>query len=191
MTDMVVAPELKDQEDFEPFYNDKFANWWRSATFQTIQSVVLPPRRVNQVGKAPDSVDEGSSQVPHGIAKVFAENVEKVKSRILDIITKACNVPRVSEVIEDEVDGVVRFASLLAVEFGSHGAKICFGMPKSGDTVQIGTEFVDCEDGDANRGKLEIVQLAVAPSLFMIGDGRKDLTTASCLYPGEIYPQRS
>ncbi|KAM7192721.1 hypothetical protein V8F33_008182 [Rhypophila sp. PSN 637] len=185
-TGFIASPELSDQEDFEPFYNDKFANWWRAATFQSIQSAVFPSRRTSQVGKPIEAVEE----MPQGIAKVFAANMATVKSRILDVITKACGVDKASEAIEGEVEDLVRCASLLAVEFGAHGAKICFGMPKSGDTVQIGTEFVDCEDGDSNRGKLETVELAVTPSLFMIGDGRKDLTTATCLFPGEIYPRR-
>ncbi|KAK4208767.1 hypothetical protein QBC37DRAFT_431426 [Rhypophila decipiens] len=187
-TGFIASPELSGQEDFEPFYNDKFANWWRAATFQSIQSAVFRSRRTSQVGEPTEAVEE--MQMPQGIAKVFAGNMARVKSRILGVITKACGVDKASEAIEGEVEDLVRCASLLAVEFGAHGAKICFGMPKFGDTVQIGTEFVDCEDGDSNRGKLETVELAVSPSLFMIGDGRKDLTTATCLFPGEIYPRR-
>ncbi|KAM7205434.1 hypothetical protein V8F20_003203 [Naviculisporaceae sp. PSN 640] len=185
-TGFISAPELSGQEDFEPFYNDKFANWWRSATFQSIQSIVFPSRRAST-----GPLDEnGAIPGPQGIVKAFTDNVEMAKTSVLDLITKVCKADKVSEEIESEVDGLVRCASQLAVEFGAHGAKICFGMPTFGDTVQIGAEFVDCEDGDSNRGKLETVELAVAPSLFMIGDGRKDLTTATCLYPGEIYPRR-
>lgn len=149
-------------------------------------------RRASQAGKPAEPLDEnGSSRGgPQGIVKAFADNREEAKRHVLDVITKVCKVDKANEAIEREVDEMVEIASLLAVEFGAHGAKICFGMPTYGNTVQIGAEFVDCEDGDANRGKLETVELAVAPSLFMIGDGRKDLTTATCLYPGEIYPRR-
>lgn len=147
---------------------------------------------MSQSGKPGEGLAEENdpSRGPQGIVKAFADNVEKAKRGVLDVITKVCGVEKANEAIENEVDDMVRCASVLAVEFGVHGSKICFGMPKSGDTVRIGPEFVDCEDGDSNRGNLEKVDLAITPSLFMIGDGRRDLTTATCLHPGEIYPRR-
>ncbi|KAK3317052.1 hypothetical protein B0H66DRAFT_605313 [Apodospora peruviana] len=193
-TGFISAPELKDQEDFEPFYRDKFANLWRSATFQSIMTAVQPTKG-SKVSKrtsdAPNREEPPTNEAAVGIAKVFVQNVERVRSDLLGMLKRACGGSSVSGEIEGIVDEIVRSASLLAVEFGAHGAKICFGMPKTRDIVQIGTEFVDCEDGDGNRGALETVQLAVSPSLFMIGDGRNDLTTATCLFPGEIYPERA
>ncbi|KAK0615160.1 hypothetical protein B0T17DRAFT_497746 [Bombardia bombarda] len=170
--------DSRTQEDFEPFYRDKYANGWRSATFQSIVAVVLPR--------------EGSrNSRQQSIANAHAENANQVKKSLLEALSSVCDGVMVSEEIQDKVDETVRCAGELALEFGVHKAKICFGLPGHGDTVQIGAEFVDCEDGDSGRGALEVVELAVSPSLFMIGDGRNDLITANCLWPGEIYPRRS
>ncbi|KAK4222788.1 hypothetical protein QBC38DRAFT_489037 [Podospora fimiseda] len=165
-----------EEENFELFYQDKYANAWRSATFQSFLSAIETAKL--------QSNGEDSRQ---GIGKVFESNKNKVRGQIMEAISWFC-VDGVSKEIRDQVEAMVLQASELSMVFGAHRAKVCFGIPKFGDVIEIGTEFVDCQDGDLNRGNLETVELAVAPALFMIGDGRSDLTSVLCVQHGEIYP---
>lgn len=63
--------------------------------------------------------------------------------------------------------------------------------PSSGESVQIGQEFIDCEDDDIASGTVEEVELVVCPYFYKIGDGSKDFSTIKPIVPGKIYPRRS
>lgn len=139
-----------------------------------------------QAGQDQTQAEDGKP-LKQGISKVVSDNRAKVRDEILGIVAFFCEGD-ISGEIKDQVAAAVQQASELSMAFGTHRAKVCFGIPKFGDVVEIGAEFVDCQDGDLKRGKLETVELAVSPAMFMIGDGRNDLTTVLCVQHGEIYP---
>jgi hypothetical protein len=49
---------------------------------------------------------------------------------------------------------------------------------------------VDCYDGDADRGAVKEVVLAVSPRLYKRGDGRGDMKTGKVIFHGEVYVAR-
>jgi hypothetical protein len=64
-------------------------------------------------------------------------------------------------------------------------------MLERGAQVQIGQSgFVDCYDGDADRGAVKEVVLAVSPRLYKRGDGRGDMKTGKVIFHGEVYVAR-
>ncbi|KAK4165569.1 hypothetical protein QBC43DRAFT_315474 [Cladorrhinum sp. PSN259] len=173
--------EVTEQENFELFYQDKYANAWRSATFQSMLSAM-------EAAKVQDETLAEDSKPPrHGISKCFEDNRSIVEAEIIEVISYFC-ADDIGEEIKSQVVTAVQQASELSMAFGAHRAKVCFGIPKFGDVVEIGAEFIDCQDGDLKRGELETVELAVSPALFIIGDGKSDLTSVLCVQHGEIYP---
>jgi hypothetical protein len=117
-------------------------------------------------------------------------NLEKVKQDILNVLKEATKA-EVTQEIENKVAGIASLAGELALEVGIHRAYLELTLPARGESVQIGSEFVDCEDGDGARGTLEEVDLAVSPILLRVGDGRGDLSTSKAIFPGAICPVRS
>ncbi|KAK3939277.1 hypothetical protein QBC46DRAFT_263663 [Diplogelasinospora grovesii] len=165
-------------EDYEQFRRDKEANKWRSATFQSIMTAVVPRGQKKALAATADKV------------RPYADNRQNVEEDILDILREVCN-GAVSDEFQEKVTEIVRLAGELALEFGSQRAELGLDMPERGDSLEIGLEFVDCEDGDNARGKVEEVELVVAPKLFRVGDGRNDLKTRKTIFPGEIYPMQT
>ncbi|KAK0744761.1 hypothetical protein B0T21DRAFT_279865 [Apiosordaria backusii] len=164
-----------EQHEFGPFYRDRYANSWRSATFQSILSAAT----------ARDA--DGNIAVTTGIAKVVHNNRQRVQDNTLAMLKSVCS-NHVSEEIQEELAAAMLRASELSIIFGAHRANVCFGIPKRGDAVEIGREFVDCQDGDVNRVTTKTVELPVLPALFTIGDGKNDLTSVFCVEQGEILP---
>ena len=128
--------------------------------------------------------DDSSSTV-----KAFSDNRRAVEEEIGAILKEVC-ANEVSEELTSSVTHIVEVASELALEFGSQRALLGLAGLRSGDEIEIGQGFIDCEDGDSTRGALETVDLVVSPRLFRIGDGRNDLKTEKIIVPGEIYPKR-
>lgn len=114
------------------------------------------------------------------------ENCNAVFAEILSVLGEVC--PNgIDEEIEAKVDELVKLAAELALEFGSQRAILGLQAPARGEKVTIGSEYVDCQDGDHNRGKTEEVELLVSPKFYRIGDGRDDMKTENVIFPGEIY----
>ena len=164
-------------EAFELFRTDKEANKWRSATFQSILMAVNPKGKKGQPANGE-------------LVRPFAENRQKVHDDILDVLNRVCNNQVQPEIAEKVVE-IVQLAGELALEFGSQRAELALDVPGKGESITIGPEFVDCEDGESARGKMEEVELLVLPKLFRVGDGRNDLRSRKIIVPGEIYPKRS
>ncbi|KAK0634342.1 hypothetical protein B0T17DRAFT_611369 [Bombardia bombarda] len=171
------------EERFELFYVDKEANKWRSATFQSILMAVMP--RGQRKAAAQSNGGAGGDMV-----RPYADNCRRVHDDIFSILNEVCSSDVASE-IKDKVGDIVKLAGELALEFGSQRAELGLEVPRPGDSVLIGPDFVDCEDGDANKGAFEVVNLLVSPKVFRVGDGRNDLKTKKVIFPGEIYPIRS
>ncbi|KAK4205551.1 hypothetical protein QBC40DRAFT_320502 [Triangularia verruculosa] len=163
------------QSEFEPFYREKYANSWRSATFQSILYATT----------AKDA--DGNTVVSSGIGKVVYDNCQRVQDNALAMLKSVCN-NNVSQEIQEELATAMVRASELAIVFGAHRANVCFGIPKRGDSVELGREFVDCQDGHEKKGTTVTVELPVLPALFMIGDGKNDLTSVFCVEQGEVLP---
>ncbi|KAK3343608.1 hypothetical protein B0T25DRAFT_463207 [Lasiosphaeria hispida] len=166
------------EESFDVFRDDKEANKWRSATFQSIMMAVFPK------GQRKGLASSG------GMVGTFRTNRDKVYGEIRDILNEVCT-NGVAEEIEEGIANIVRLAGELALEFGSQRTQLWLEGPEKGSSVQIGQDFVDCQDGDGNRGAREEVELVVSPKFFRVGDGRNDLSTVKIIYPGEIYPKQS
>ncbi|KAM7203956.1 hypothetical protein V8F33_001927 [Rhypophila sp. PSN 637] len=165
-------------EVLERFRTDKEANKWRSATFQSVLMAVAPK-------------GQKKNQAANGhLVKPFADNRQKVHDEILGVLAQVCNDPVQPEIAEKIVE-IVQLAGELALEFGSQRAELALDTPAKGETITIGPEFIDCEDGESERGRAKEVDLLVLPKLFRIGDGRNDLTTRKIIVQGEIYPVRS
>lgn len=166
--------------DLYDFWRDREVNRWRSATFQSIMAIVTEKngKRVASEGDKMDLED------PYSI------NRARVHDEILTLLNEATN-NQVASGIEEKVSEVTCLAAELALEIGAHRAYLGLELPEKGDTVSIGPDFVDCEDGNAARGESEEVELVVCPRFFKIGDGRHDMTTRKSIFPGEIYPVRT
>ncbi len=160
--------------EYDIFHQDKEANKFRSAAFQSIL-----------MAAAPKGQKEG--QAEGGAVQTYNENRKRVEQEILHILRSVC--PQgISEEMEAVVTNIVHYAGRLALEFGSQRAELGLDAPKSGETVQIGQGFADCENGDGKRGTEE-VDLLVSPKLYRKGDGRNDLQTEKVIFAGEIYPR--
>ncbi|KAK3370873.1 hypothetical protein B0T24DRAFT_680020 [Lasiosphaeria ovina] len=172
------APDTYPREQiFERFRTDKEANKWRSSTFQSILMTVHPKGQKKGVS--------GAEAV-----RPYADNCNRVQSEILDLFVKVIGRGAAEE-LEIKVDTIVSLASELALEFGSQRAQLGLQMPNRGESIQMGPDFEDCEDGAGTHGTIEEVDLAISPKLYRIGDGRNDLTTRKTIVAGEIYPLRS
>ncbi|KAK0669865.1 hypothetical protein QBC41DRAFT_390874 [Cercophora samala] len=163
------------QNEFDPLYRDRYANSWRSATFQ---SILYAATAKDVDGKTLDSA---------GIGKTIHDNRQRVQDNMLAMLTSVCS-SEVSKEIQEELAAAMGRASELAIVFGAHRANVCFGIPNRGDSVELGREFVDCQDGDTKKGDIVTVELPVLPALFIIGDGKNDLTSVICVEQGEVLP---
>ena len=166
---------------------------WRCATFRSILVVVAPrdqqpgPPGGEQDGnpgeEAPDAKAGGSPPTP------WAQNRAKVEESILALLRDVTESELHDEILT-RVTEITKLAGELALEAGVHRAFLGLSVPDRGDVVEMGPDFVDCEDGDAARGEVETVELVVRPRLFCIGDGLDDVATERSIHAGEIYPAR-
>ncbi|KAK4184435.1 hypothetical protein QBC35DRAFT_505993 [Podospora australis] len=170
---------LTEQPDFGPLYHEKCANIWRSATFQCILSATAAADK-----------NGANYQAAVGVAKMVRDNRAKVQQEILSVLNRV-SVGGLGDELEGRVAAVVREASELSLLFGAHKSLVCFGIPQRGEAVEIGAHFVSFYDEDENQGKVETVELAVSPALFIIGDGKTDLTRVFCEGKGVIVPVES
>ncbi|KAK3312177.1 hypothetical protein B0H66DRAFT_485605 [Apodospora peruviana] len=168
--------------DIHDLWRDKEANRWRSATFQSVMAIMAGKGGKN--GSA-DTADEGGQTV----GNLYVMNRVKLKKDILAVLEEATSDQLAGE-IEEKLDEITCLAGELALQIGVHRACLGLEMPATGESVIIGPEFVDCEDGAAARGETEEVDLVVCPHFFKVGDGRSDLKTRKSIFPGEIYPVR-
>lgn len=158
------------------FCNNKVANEWRSATFQSAVSVITG--------------DESSTKVDNMAARLGASNVEKVANLIMAIFVQVINVTNGSlrADAEDEIRQITYMAREIALQFGIHPAHLQLVVPARGETIEIGKDYHDCCDADFHKGRTYQVDLVTAPGLQKIGDGRSDLTSKWTIVPCEIYP---
>ncbi|KAK1754395.1 hypothetical protein QBC47DRAFT_383810 [Echria macrotheca] len=164
------------QDEFEIFRTNLDANKWRSATFQSIFTVVFPK-----------GLKKG--QQPSGLmVRLFSSNMDRVRRDIEALLEENSDGGVLGE-LESDIVRIVQLAGELALEFGCQRALLGVESPMTGETVKIGQGFVDCQDGDANRGHIKEVDLVVAPKLFRVGDGRNDLKTVKVICSGDIYPR--
>jgi len=159
------------RDEFAVFRNDKEANKWRSATFQPIIMAASPKGH------------KGGQHSADGTVQVFIRNCDKVHGEICGILEEVCpNGTR--EHIEVEVYRIVNLAGELSLEFGSQSALLGLHGPKRGERVQIGSDFIDCQDKNAKKDYLEEVDLMVSPKLYKVGDRRNDLKTKRSSFLG-------
>ncbi|KAK4676422.1 hypothetical protein QC764_400530 [Podospora pseudoanserina] len=162
------------QNEFGPLYRDRYANSWRSATFQSILYAAA-------------AKDADGNSLATGVSKTVQVNRQRVQDNMLAMLKSVC-CGDVSKEIQEELTVAVGRASELAIVFGAHRANVCFSTPKRGDAVELGREFVDCQDSDGSKGVTVTVELPVLPALFIIGDGKNDLTSVLCVEQGEVLP---
>ncbi|KAK4654032.1 hypothetical protein QC762_400530 [Podospora pseudocomata] len=162
------------QNEFGPLYRDRYANSWRSATFQSILYAAA-------------AKDADGNSLATGVSKTVQVNRQRVQDNMLAMLMSVCRGD-VSKEIQEELTVAVGRASELAIVFGAHRANVCFSTPNRGDAVELGREFVDCQDSDGSKGVTVTVELPVLPALFIIGDGKNDLTSVLCVEQGEVLP---
>lgn len=166
-----------EQECIKVFRADKEANKWRSSTFQTIGTTLIPKK-----GKSASDPDQ-DQHAP------YFQNREQVLNSIKAVLGEVC--AGVSEDMEQRVTKLVHLAGELALEFGAQRAELGFESPPGGSSVQIGRGFIDCIDDDTYRDELKTVALAVSPKFYKTGDGRHDLTSTKLISQGTIFSARS
>ncbi|VBB79391.1 Putative protein of unknown function [Podospora comata] len=162
------------QNEFGPLYRDRYANSWRSATFQSILYAAA-------------AKDADGNSLATGVSRTVQVNRQRVQDNMLAMLKSVCRGD-VSKEIQEELTVAVGRASELAIVFGAHRANVCFSTPNRGDAVELGREFVDCQDSDGSKGVTVTVELPVLPALFIIGDGKNDLTSVLCVEQGEVLP---
>ncbi|KAK4642771.1 hypothetical protein QC761_400530 [Podospora bellae-mahoneyi] len=162
------------QNEFGPLYRDRYANSWRSTTFQSILYAAA-------------AKDADGNSLATGVSKTVQVNRQRVQDNMLAMLKSVCRGD-VSKEIQEELTVAVGRASELAIVFGAHRANVCFSTPNRGDAVELGREFIDCQDSDGSKGVTVTVELPVLPALFIIGDGKNDLTSVLCVEQGEVLP---
>ncbi|KAF2496480.1 hypothetical protein BU16DRAFT_561296 [Lophium mytilinum] len=159
--------------------NDRIANTWRSATFQTINEAL--------------AADGTLSHSESLLAQFSAENTQiaadRVNAVLLGIAKLSGNGLR--KEVEEQVHEMVHVTSQIAIQFGVHTAQLQLLLPAIGEKVEIGESYHDCEDGDYNKGTVYTVDVVVVPGLQRIGDGRHDMTSKRSIVPCEIFPAES
>ena len=162
------------------FRQDKQANKWRSATFQSISVALTASGERNP---APDTP----------VAKLSANNVNQTVNRIMGVLSEVSKLSnkKVSDEVEDEVREMANLCLEIALQFGIHSAELRLSVPERGEQITIGEEFQDCQDGDRYKGIVHAVDLVIVPGLQKIGDGRSDMTTKYIVVPCGIYPELS
>ena len=100
-------------------------------------------------------------------------------------------VPAIPDGIEEKAEEIVSLAAKIALEIGISQASFWVSAPSSGESVQIGREFIDCEDDGVACGTVEEVELVVCPYFYKVGDGIKDFSTIKPIVSGKIYPRSS
>ncbi len=182
---MCGVEKTSEEHVLEAIQKRKEVNRWRSATFHSIASAVMPRDEMNQRAAADAKTELGDL-----VVTPFIENQTRVRDDILAILTEVTE-GGVGKEIEDEVANVTALAGELALEAGVHRSFLSLSSLDRGDVFQVGFEFIDCEDGDSARGLFATVDLVVSPHFVRVGDGRGDLATKRTICHGEIYPARS
>ncbi|KAK4202349.1 hypothetical protein QBC40DRAFT_321916 [Triangularia verruculosa] len=148
--------------DLSVFLQDPEANRWRSSTFASIRSRTTNP--------------------------AMAINNAKVKREILGALSAVSTA--LPEEITSKVEEIVSLAGDLALETGIHESHLGLLMPAAGTSVQIGQEFIDCEDEYTVSRTVENVELGVCPYFYRVGDGIGDFSTTWTIARGKVYIKR-
>ncbi|KAK4135769.1 hypothetical protein BT67DRAFT_376379 [Trichocladium antarcticum] len=178
------------------FRTSSEANRWRSAAFQSLL-VAVTPKRGSGNGSGSGS-GSGTAKPPSSsptltgadLKSPYLVNRAHVHATILALLAEVCTAA-IPDSIAATVAHLVAAAGELALELGVQRAELGLEMPARGAQVQIGgSGFLDCYDGDADRGVTKDVVLAVSPRLYKRGDGRGDLRTGRVVFHGEVYVAR-
>ncbi|KAK4465398.1 hypothetical protein QBC42DRAFT_283534 [Cladorrhinum samala] len=158
--------------DLDSFLHDQEANRWRSTTFSSIKSAL------------------GSCKIPSIPPLSFHEaNKLTIRESIIKHLSEV--VPAIPDGIEEKAEEIVSLAAKIALEIGISQASFWVSAPSSSESVQIGREFIDCEDDGVACGTVEEVELVVCPYFYKVGDGIKDFSTIKPIVSGKIYPRSS
>jgi hypothetical protein len=109
--------------------------------------------------------------------------VEKINTVLLDISAAA-----IAAELVDQIQDVATLAASIGLQFGVQPSQLRLSIPNREQVIEIGDEFHDCMDGDADKGARVSVDLVVSPGLLRIGDGRRDLRTKVPIVPCDFYP---
>jgi hypothetical protein len=161
-------------EALEIFRTNKLANEWRSATFQSAYSSISneDPAFSNDTSSLSSTNLDSAIR---GIQQLFNTISQYTSQRIPD------NTP--------EIRQTVKLAREIALQFGIHPATLQLYFQGRNDTIEIGTEFYDCNSGTMNAGEERTIDIATCPGLRKIGDGKLDMESVLTIVPCEIIPK--
>lgn len=165
-------------DEFIVFSEDTMMNQWRTTSFQSI-SVSLTENKHESMGKVSPLV------------KLNTDNIQQTFNRIVGLFSEVSRLSHtsVSSEVESQIRQIIDLASQIGLQFGVQTAHLLLEVPESGEQVEIGVKYSDCEDGDCNKGSLCTVDLVTVPGLLKIGDGRSDKGVMRVIVPCEFYPQ--
>ncbi|KAK0705689.1 hypothetical protein B0H67DRAFT_649998 [Lasiosphaeris hirsuta] len=152
---------------FAIFRTSPLSNKWRSVTFQSLA-----------LGDSTGTV-----------ARIGEINMTATAQRILTLVADLAaftQAPLYAD-LEGEVRGLVRLAFEIAVQFGINQAGLSLLAAAPGETVVIGPEFHDCEDGEEHRGTRTHVDFVVSPGLVRTGDGREEMARKWTVLACEVF----
>jgi hypothetical protein len=134
---------------------------------------------------------EGRSSPPNSlVAQLDKQNINQTIDRVMAVLSEVSSLSggSIRDEFEDEVRQMTHLAHDIGLQCGVHCAQLRLFTPNSGDEIQIGADFHDCEDGDSKKGSVYAVDLAIVPGLGKVGDGRSDMSSRRTIVPCEIYP---
>ncbi|KAF2671474.1 hypothetical protein BT63DRAFT_477946 [Microthyrium microscopicum] len=160
--------------DLSAYSRETTANTWRAALFQRINS----------------RISNKNSSGYFGIRRLSEKNRSDASEKIMRFLSGVVQLSggNLRETLREEVDHITALAFQIALQFGIHPARLQLIIPQPDQSVQIGDEYQDCEDGNTNKGSIVTVDLVVLPGLEKVGDGRLDLNSKRAIVPCEVYP---
>ncbi|GAB1312768.1 hypothetical protein MFIFM68171_02978 [Madurella fahalii] len=170
---------VTEEESVGVFRTNKVANGWRSATFQSIITDIIPKK-----GKAVDPLG-GDMRRPY--IQNREQSPPRHSRRPQERVRQRC----VGRDRGDRHQPGERRRRTRARVWDAEGGTGARDAQKGVSGPDRPGLFVDCYDGDTDRGLFKEVVLAVSPRLYKTGDGRGDMKSTKAILHGEIYAARS
>lgn len=110
-------------------------------------------------------------------------------SRILRFLSEFAS--RCNSVVSDEAQNEIKELANLGIEFGLQigvqPAYVRLLFPSHGESITIGADYQDTQDGDDYKGQTFNVDLVTAAGLQKIGDGRADTKSKRTILACQVW----
>ena len=138
-----------------------------------------------------DTVDGNSNRAAGNqsvLTRLGEQNRDDCVRQIMAFLSELSAISSVNlyHELEGEVKTMARLSWQIGVQCGVNQAGLLLLTASTGDTVVIGPEYHDCEDGDEYRIATH-VDFVVSPGLVRVGDGRGEMNERFPVVACEIF----